>query len=138
MASGMALWTTHVIGSSAAERKKARDEWQRGRGTSELGTIRRGRAVVFFAYLAAAVVALSTDDGLMPWLTFLAMASGGWCIVCSSGRAPQHAAAATWRTIVLWASYNRPIASDRTLLEPYTYQMPDPWVLLYDRVMSFG
>jgi hypothetical protein len=78
-------------------------------------------------------VTLGFDDGLLPWLAFLAVAFGTWCVLCSRGRAPHQVAGVCVRAAVLWGSYNPPLVSGRTLLEPYTYQMPDPWLLLYDR-----
>jgi hypothetical protein len=136
MATGHALWTTHVLTAPADERRVARAHWLAGSGTAELATIRSGRVVVAVAGMAAAFVSRLTDDGLLPWLSFLLVAFVGWCLVCSAGHAPHHAAAVTWRTVVLWASYNPPLPSGRTLLEPYTYQMPEPWLLLADRVFA--
>jgi hypothetical protein len=134
IATGMALWTTHVLTASPDERSVARGEWHAGHGTTELATIRRGHAVLVLAWLGAAVVANLTRDGFLPWLSFFVLSFGGWCLCCSAGRAPHDVAAITWRTVVLWLSYNPPLPSGRTLLEAYTYQMPEPCTLMHDRV----
>jgi hypothetical protein len=136
IATGFALWTTHVHVASSEDRSRARGQWRTGSGTPELGTIWRGRVALALGQGSAVAVWLLTNDGICPWLAFFVVTLGAWCLFCSLGRAPHQVAAVTWRTIVLWASFNPPLPDGETRLEPYTYQMPDPWVLLYDRSSS--